>query len=453
MNNIVYIGPLLRNKLVQKLLLEDIYGNSELIPFLNKIWDLKNMPTKDKRFRNLEEDIIQHMIANSDYDDEFVYFTLLDIENISDRQFSDFLEEIVSPYVRVDEQDQDDFVKTINSFISKVGFEMKRGEYVDGYPIYKVGRLSSSTAIKNTKLTEIELLEKNFKIDIPFIEDAIFEYDSEDSNIFRALKGVQSSYFEKDYIGLTIYLKKVDEWFNGTFSDDNGLMVNMYKQNHKLVNAHLKIKDYINDFSDIGNKNLCERQNGTEHANDLIQIKDKKLQVFISSTFEDLQDERQRCINAVLDAGHIPCGMELFKSGSDQITTIKKWIDQSDVYVLILGGRYGSTMPNSDISYTHWEFDYALKSNKEILSVLLSEAYLLTKQSKATMKKMKINHIESLDNPNYIKLKNKANTLIREEINTIEEINIAVLRNLSDISYKFGNKNIGWVRLENIGFK
>ncbi|EUJ38640.1 hypothetical protein PWEIH_09241 [Listeria weihenstephanensis FSL R9-0317] len=389
MNNIVYIGPLLRNKLVQKLLIEDIYGNSELIPFLNKVWDLKNMPAKDKRFRNLEEDINQHMIANIDYDEDFMYFTLLDIENISDRQFSDFLEEIVSPYLREDEKDQDDFVKIINSFISKVGFEMKEREYVDGYPIYKMGRLSSNTVIENKKLTEIELLEKKFKIDIPFIEDAIFEYDSEDSNIFRALKGVQSSYFEKDYIGLTIYLKKVDEWFNGTFSDDKGLMISMYKQNHKLVNAHLKIKDYINNFSDIGSKNLCERQNVAEYAVDLIQIKDKKLQVFISSTFEDLQDERQRCINAVLDAGHIPCGMELFKSGSDQITTIKKWIDQSDVYVLILGGRYGSTMPDSDISYTHWEFDYALNSNKEILSVLLSEAYLLTKQSKAAMKKNK----------------------------------------------------------------
>lgn len=208
MNNIVYIGPLLRNKLVQKLLIEDIYGNSELIPFLNKVWDLKNMPAKDKRFRNLEEDINQHMIANIDYDEDFMYFTLLDIENISDRQFSDFLEEIVSPYLREDEKDQDDFVKIINSFISKVGFEMKEREYVDGYPIYKMGRLSSNTVIENKKLTEIELLEKKFKIDIPFIEDAIFEYDSEDSNIFRALKGVQSSYFEKDYIGLTIYLKK-----------------------------------------------------------------------------------------------------------------------------------------------------------------------------------------------------------------------------------------------------
>ena len=42
----------------------------------------------------------------------------------------------------------------------------------------------------------------------------------------------------------------------------------------------------------------------------------RKLQVFVSSTFEDLKDERQVAVQAILDAGHIPAGMELFRSGS-----------------------------------------------------------------------------------------------------------------------------------------
>ena len=66
----------------------------------------------------------------------------------------------------------------------------------------------------------------------------------------------------------------------------------------------------------------------------------KKLQVFISSTYTDLIDERQAAVQAVLDAGHIPAGMELFKAGNkSQLETIRKWIDNSDVYMLILGGR------------------------------------------------------------------------------------------------------------------
>ena len=61
----------------------------------------------------------------------------------------------------------------------------------------------------------------------------------------------------------------------------------------------------------------------------------KKLQVFVSSTYTDLIEERQAAVQAILDAGHIPAGMELFKAGKSQMKTIRKWIDDSDVYMLI----------------------------------------------------------------------------------------------------------------------
>lgn len=69
----------------------------------------------------------------------------------------------------------------------------------------------------------------------------------------------------------------------------------------------------------------------------------KKYQVFISSTYTDLLDERQAAVEAILQAGHIPAGMELFTSSNQsQWDIIKRWIDESDIYMLILGGRYGS---------------------------------------------------------------------------------------------------------------
>ncbi|WP_313560496.1 DUF4062 domain-containing protein, partial [Ruminiclostridium cellobioparum] len=59
----------------------------------------------------------------------------------------------------------------------------------------------------------------------------------------------------------------------------------------------------------------------------------KKLQVFISSTYIDLIEERQAAVEAVLSIGHIPAGMELFTAGDEsQWMTIKKWIENSDVY-------------------------------------------------------------------------------------------------------------------------
>ncbi|MCM1201390.1 MAG: DUF4062 domain-containing protein [Bacteroides fragilis] len=102
----------------------------------------------------------------------------------------------------------------------------------------------------------------------------------------------------------------------------------------------------------------------------------KKLQVFVSSTYTDLIEERQAAVQAILDAGHIPAGMELFKAGKSQMQTIYKWIDESDVYMLILGGRYGSIEEESGLSYTELEYKYALSKNTPVFAIVLDDSFL-----------------------------------------------------------------------------
>ncbi len=96
----------------------------------------------------------------------------------------------------------------------------------------------------------------------------------------------------------------------------------------------------------------------------------KKYQVFVSSTFTDLKDERQAVSRAILNLGHIPAGMELFPATDiDQLSFIKKVIDDCDYYLLIIGGRYGTTT-DEGLSYTELEFNYAFDSEKPILAFL-----------------------------------------------------------------------------------
>jgi hypothetical protein len=103
----------------------------------------------------------------------------------------------------------------------------------------------------------------------------------------------------------------------------------------------------------------------------------RKLQVFISSTFTDLISERQAAVQALLKSGHIPAGMELFTAGDkSQMQTIERWIDESDVYMLILGGRYGSIEPTTKLSYTELEYDYAVASQKPLFAMVMNEAAL-----------------------------------------------------------------------------
>ena len=95
-----------------------------------------------------------------------------------------------------------------------------------------------------------------------------------------------------------------------------------------------------------------------------------KYQVFVSSTYQDLTEERQEVMQALLELDCIPVGMELFPAADDdQWTLIKGLIDDCDYYILIVGGRYGSTNAKG-VSYTQMEYEYALSSGIPIISFL-----------------------------------------------------------------------------------
>ena len=96
----------------------------------------------------------------------------------------------------------------------------------------------------------------------------------------------------------------------------------------------------------------------------------KKYQIFVSSTFVDLKDERQAVSRAILNLGHIPAGMELFPAADlDQMSFIRKVIDDCDYYILITGGRYGS-VSDTGLSYTEMEYEYAVEKGKPVLAFL-----------------------------------------------------------------------------------
>ncbi|MNC07561.1 hypothetical protein D3C75_551140 [compost metagenome] len=170
----------------------------------------------------------------------------------------------------------------------------------------------------------------------------------------------------------------------------------------------------------------------------------KKLQVFISSTYTDMIEERQAAVSAVLSAGHIPAGMELFKSGDkSQKVTIQKWIQESDVYMLILGGRYGSIDEETGKSYTHWEYDYAGEVGKRRFVIVIDDKKLDEK---------------ARENPDYLEREHykeykafKAEVLgnISDFYGDLKDIKITTLGSLKD--FESDNNLIGWVKADQLG--
>lgn len=119
--------------------------------------------------------------------------------------------------------------------------------------------------------------------------------------------------------------------------------------------------------------------------NVLDQSSEKRYQVFVSSTFKDLEEERQEVMHALLELGCLPAGMELFPAANDtQWNLIKKVIEDSDYYVLIIGGRYGSLGPEGQ-SYTEMEYRYALSIGKPTIAFLHRDpGKIITNKSETT---------------------------------------------------------------------
>jgi hypothetical protein len=97
---------------------------------------------------------------------------------------------------------------------------------------------------------------------------------------------------------------------------------------------------------------------------------DKRYQVFISSTYADLKEERRAVIETVIQSDCIPAGMELFPAADEeQLTFIKRVIDDCDYYLLIIGGRYGS-VDKSGVSFTEREYDYAVSKGLKVIALI-----------------------------------------------------------------------------------
>lgn len=162
---------------------------------------------------------------------------------------------------------------------------------------------------------------------------------------------------------------------------------------------------------------------------------EKKYQVFVSSTYEDLKEERAAVINCLLDNDCIPVGMEQFPaSNMSQWEYIKKMMKYTDYYVLITAGKYGTIDKNNNknLSYTEEEYDYANEHKIPILSFIIDKSVDLPSskieldQSRAKMLKNFQNKASNNKMVNYYKniddLKYCVSKSIRNAITNIEAV-------------------------------
>ncbi len=100
----------------------------------------------------------------------------------------------------------------------------------------------------------------------------------------------------------------------------------------------------------------------------------KKLTVFISSTWEDLKEERERVLEAVryLQFEHV--AMEYFGADPrESIDVCLEKVRESDVYIGIVAFKYGKIVGKTGKSYTQMEYEEAIRRGLPCLIYLRSD--------------------------------------------------------------------------------
>jgi hypothetical protein len=131
--------------------------------------------------------------------------------------------------------------------------------------------------------------------------------------------------------------------------------------------------------------------------------------------------------------------MELFSAGDQsQMDVIKRWIDESDVFLLILGGRYGSIEPEKQKSYTHLEYEYALQQGKALFAVVITKEHLNEKITQSGMDVIETRNTDKLE-----EFQSLVSSRMVRFWSDSKDIKLAILETLSEFSRR--EELIGWI--------
>lgn len=145
-------------------------------------------------------------------------------------------------------------------------------------------------------------------------------------------------------------------------------------------------------------------------------------------------------MQALLELKCMPAGMELFPAANDtQWNWIKKVIDESDYYIVIVAGRYGTVSKESAQSYTEMEYRYAVEAGKPVIGFLHEDISKIpskfVEQSARIRNKLEI-------------FRQFVGSRLCKLYNSPSDLGAKVSRSLTQLREQ--HPAIGWIRADNI---
>lgn len=189
-----------------------------------------------------------------------------------------------------------------------------------------------------------------------------------------------------------------------------------------------------------------KEQHATEKDNNILagetHMIERRFDVFVSSTYKDLIDERKEVTQAILECDCMPVGMEMFPASNlEQWKFIQKVIDKSDIYLVIIAGKYGTEDTNEKnriVSYTEMEFEYALKQGKPVLAFLVDDIGKLERDKTET-------NNDKMERLMKFRERVKTGRLVKLYVNK-DDLKAKVMGSLNQIKKQINSG--GWVRAD-----
>lgn len=227
------ITEITRRNIIDELKVQGIvwHGKLQELDFLNRLYNFKELPSMDPRYKDMESDFRQHRINNYDWDDDWVYSDdRLGLMHGDDSVFLKFLCELINPVVRSDIKEVQNLLNTFNEHIKCDGFRIVAEKYISKKPIFTFIKIDeSSVKVENIKKIKSEFIKEQLdKCEKKLNEN---DYDGAITNARSLLEDV--------------LLKDIYKQITGSEMKSKGDLIKDYKQIKKLLNLSEEDKTNI----------------------------------------------------------------------------------------------------------------------------------------------------------------------------------------------------------------
>lgn len=125
--------------------------------FLNRLFNLKDLPSRDYRYDNAYDDIYKHMVMNTDWENDWVFTdTRFNLMHCDDEVFLKFLVETIHPAVTGDDEAVLAMQEIYNRNLEPDGFEIIQTSEISGKPVFQGREIVIGQARLTAKQAEIK---------------------------------------------------------------------------------------------------------------------------------------------------------------------------------------------------------------------------------------------------------------------------------------------------------